>query len=77
MSYARFVMRAFITEFIDILEEELKIKCIREYLPLQDGDAKATLANTNKISNWIGLKPNINLRDGIKRFVDWYKKYYL
>ena len=66
-----------LTDFVDILEEELQIKCIREYLPLQDGDAKATWADTSKIQKWLGLKPNINLKDGLKDFVDWYKNYYL
>ena len=66
-----------LTDFIDTLEDEIGIKALREYIPLQAGDAKATWANTSKIYKWIGLKPEINLKKGIKEFIYWYKSFYL
>jgi UDP-glucuronate 4-epimerase len=43
---------------------------------MQIGDVKGTEANTTKLEEWIGFKPNTSLAEGINKFVIWYKKYY-
>jgi len=44
---------------------------------MQPGDVKATYADTQALEDWVGFKPNTNLELGIKKFVQWYKKYFL
>lgn len=62
--------------FIDILEEKLGKKAIREYLPLQMGDVPATYADIDSLTDWCGFKPETDLEAGIGAFVDWYREYY-
>lgn len=63
-------------DFIHMIEEETGIKAKMEMLPMQDGDVQSTFANTDKLNNATGFKPYTPLKDGISKFVDWYKDYY-
>jgi UDP-glucuronate 4-epimerase len=63
-------------EFIDILEEALGRKTVRNFLPMQDGDVPQTYADTASLREAIGFAPSTPLRDGIGRFVAWYRDYY-
>ena len=63
-------------QFIEILEDNLGKKAIKEYYPLQDGDVISTSASINKIEEWIDYRPNTSLFDGIKQFTKWYINYY-
>ena len=63
-------------DFINLLEDELKIKAIKEYFPMQMGDVKDTYADTLKIENWVEYEPKTDLKKGIKEFVNWYKNFY-
>ncbi len=65
-----------LTVFIKILEDILKIKSEKKYLPIQKGDMKKTHANVNKLHKYIKFKPSTSIRKGILEFVRWYKKYY-
>ena len=65
-----------LNKFIEILESELGKKAIKNYLPMQPGDVKATFANTDSIESWVGYKPKISINKGVKHFVNWYKNYY-
>jgi len=62
-------------EFIDCLENSLKIKAKKVFLPMQPGDVKITSSDTSLLENWIDFKPNTPLKIGIENFVNWYKKY--
>ena len=62
--------------FIEILEEELGLKAIKNFMPIQPGDVISTHADLTKLDNWIGFSPKTPLREGIKKFVNWYKEYY-
>ena len=62
--------------FIEILEKELGQKAIKNFLPMQPGDVISTHADLTSLDDWIGYKPKTQLSEGIKKFVDWYKKYY-
>lgn len=61
--------------YIHALEEEFgKIaKCI--YLEMQPGDVPETHADVSDLENYIGFKPNTNIKEGISFFVSWYKKW--
>ena len=43
---------------------------------MQDGDVPITHSNTSSIQKLIGFKPNTDVSEGVKKFVDWYKDYY-
>jgi UDP-glucuronate 4-epimerase len=62
--------------FIEVLEEKLGRKAIKNFLPLQDGDVKETFADIADLEKEIGFKPATTIEDGISNFVDWYRKYY-
>ena len=62
--------------FISLLEDELGIKAKKKLLPIQPGDVEKTQSDLNKIDSWIGYKPKINFKDGIKKFIDWYISFY-
>lgn len=62
--------------YIQTIENVLKKKAIKNFLPMQSGDVKYTHANLKEIKNWIQFKPKTNLKTGIKHFVNWYKNYY-
>ncbi len=62
--------------FINAIEMSTGKKAIKEYLPMQPGDVKKTFANIDKAGESIGFVPSTSIEEGIKKFVDWYIKYY-
>ena len=68
--------KVFLLDFIKQLEKELGKKAIRNYMPLQKGDVKQTLSNTDLLKKITGYNPKINYKLGIKKFLNWYKDYY-
>ena len=62
--------------FIEVLEEKLKKKAIKNFLPLQDGDVEETYADMTDLENEIGFMPSTSIETGIDQFVTWYKSYY-
>ena len=54
--------------YIEALERSLKIKAIKEFLPMQPGDVPATSADTSALEAWIGFKPNTSVNEGVDRF---------
>ena len=63
-------------DFIDAIEKKIGKKAIRNYLPMQKGDVEATWADTTLMQALINYIPNIDYKEGIAHFVDWYLKYY-
>jgi len=63
-------------DFIACIEEALGRKAEKNLLPLQDGDVPATYANTDALRFWVGFVPATPIKDGIARFVAWYRDYY-
>jgi len=63
-------------EFVRTLEELLNVKANIEYAPMQPGDVQATFADISELQRDVGFRPNTPLREGLKRFVDWYRTYY-
>ena len=63
-------------DYIGALEEALGITAQKNMMPMQPGDVQATSADTSELSDWVGFAPNTDVRDGVKRFVDWYVAYH-
>lgn len=64
-------------EFIAALEQALGRTALKEFLPMQPGDVPATHADMSRLSRWSGgLQPRTEVREGVARFVDWYRSYY-
>lgn len=62
--------------FIDIIEKNLNKKATVRLKPMQQGDVKETSADINKLEQITGYLPQVSIEEGIKRFIDWYKKYH-
>jgi len=63
-------------KYVSLIEKNLGIKAKKNYLPLQKGDVEKTIADVSKIKKHYGFTPNVDINDGIKSFIDWYRKYY-
>jgi len=68
--------KIFLLDFIKHIERELGKKAIRNYMPIQKGDVKQTLSNTDLLKKITGYNPKTNYKMGIKKFLGWYKDYY-
>lgn len=73
-------------DFVNILSEELvragvlpedyDFEAHKELVPMQPGDVPVTFADTSALEEDMGFKPNTSLRDGLRRFAEWYKDFY-
>ena len=63
-------------DFVDAIEEELCLKAVRNYMPMQMGDVPATWANADLLQTLTGYKPKTDIKDGIREFVAWFRDYY-
>jgi UDP-glucuronate 4-epimerase len=65
-----------LADYIEAIEDALGKKAEKNYLPMQPGDVPATSANTDELDAWVGFKPGTPVREGVRRFVAWYRGYY-
>ena len=63
-------------DFIGALEEALGRKAKMNLMPIQAGDVVSTMADVSELEAAVGFRPRTSIRDGIGRFVNWYKEYY-
>lgn len=73
-------------DFVDILQQELiraqvlpedyDFEAHKELVPMQPGDVPVTYADTTALERDFGFKPSTSLRDGLRRFAEWYKVFY-
>ncbi len=63
-------------KFIEVLENELGVKSIKNFLPMQPGDVESTSAKTNLLENWVNFKPSTSIEIGVHKFAKWYLNYY-
>ena len=73
-------------DFVEILSEELiraeilppdyDFASHKELVPMQKGDVPVTFADTSALERDFGFKPSTSLRDGLRAFAEWYKKFY-
>ncbi|WP_374350515.1 NAD-dependent epimerase [Chitinimonas sp.] len=62
--------------FIDTLEAAIGQPAIKEFVAMQAGDVPATYADTGELHTMTGFAPSTPLREGLARFVDWYRRYH-
>ncbi|MFC4726300.1 GDP-mannose 4,6-dehydratase [Glycocaulis abyssi] len=68
--------RVKLLDFVDIIEAELGVKAIRNYMDMQPGDVPATWADASLLQSLTGYRPQTEFRDGIAKFVSWFREYY-
>lgn len=74
-------------DFVDILQQELLRAGVlpvdynfeehKELVPMQPGDVPVTYADTSALERDFGFKPSTSLREGLRKFAEWYKEFYL
>lgn len=74
-------------DFVQILSEELvragvlpadyDFEAHKELVPMQPGDVPVTFADTEPLERDFGFKPHTPLRDGLRKFAEWYKDFYM
>ena len=74
-------------DFVQILSEELvragvlpadyDFEAHKELMPMQPGDVPVTFADTEPLERDFGFKPHTPLRDGLRKFAEWYKEFYM
>lgn len=62
--------------FIEVLEEKLGKKAIKNLLPIQPGDVPATCADVDDLMRDAGFAPETPIEEGVGRFVEWFRGYY-
>lgn len=63
-------------DYISAIEEALGIKAKKNFLPLQPGDVPDTYADVSDLVKDFGYKPSTTLKQGVYKFIEWYKEYY-
>ena len=63
-------------DYLKHIEKNLNKISKTKKLPLQVGDVVKTHSNINKLKKYTGYKPKTNIKNGISRFIEWYKDYY-
>lgn len=74
-------------DFVDILQQELiragvlpedyDFEAHKELVPMQPGDVPVTYADTSALERDFGFKPSTSLREGLRKFAEWYKAFYM
>ncbi|MBF0165238.1 MAG: NAD-dependent epimerase [Magnetococcales bacterium] len=63
-------------DYIAALEESLGITAQKNFLPMQPGDVPATWADVDDLERDVGFRPRTPVREGVERFVAWYREFY-
>ncbi|HSR67788.1 MAG TPA: NAD-dependent epimerase [Acidobacteriota bacterium] len=63
-------------DFIAAIEDALGKKARIRYLPMQPGDVLSTAADVSKLEKDFGYRPDTRVRQGIEKFVQWYRRFY-
>jgi UDP-glucuronate 4-epimerase len=63
-------------DFVQAVEAALGMQAQKNLLPMQPGDVPATWADASLIEALTGPLPRTDIRDGVQRFVDWYRDFY-
>ena len=63
-------------DYIEAIEDSLGIKAKKYFLPIQPGDVPSTSSNCRALENWISFKPQTSINDGVKNFIEWYRRFY-
>lgn len=74
-------------EFVDILQQELiragvlpedyDFEAHKKLVPMQAGDVPVTYADTTALEKDFGFRPSTSLREGLRKFAEWYREFYI
>lgn len=74
-------------DFVDVLQQELiraevlpadyDFEAHKKLVPMQPGDVPVTYADTSALERDFGFKPSTSIREGLRKFAEWYKEFYL
>jgi UDP-glucuronate 4-epimerase len=62
--------------FIEVLEDCLGRKALKNLMPMQLGDVPDTAADVDALAREVGYRPSTELTEGVRHFVEWYLEYY-
>ena len=68
--------RVELMKFISIIEKELGKEGKKKFMEMQPGDVPESLADVSYAKEKLGYEPKVNVEEGIKKFIGWYKEYY-
>ncbi len=68
--------QAELMDFIKEIEKNLKKQAIKNFMPMQAGDVPETSADISKAKKLLGYNPKTSIKEGIKKFLEWYKGYF-
>jgi UDP-glucuronate 4-epimerase len=63
-------------DYIEAVEQSLGVTAEKELLPMQPGDVRATASDTSALETWVDFKPNTPVKEGVARFVAWYRQFH-
>ena len=73
-------------DFVDVLQQELimagvlpkdfDVESHKELVAMQPGDVAVTFADVSELERDFGFKPKTSLREGLRKFAEWYKSFY-
>jgi UDP-glucuronate 4-epimerase len=63
-------------DYVKMVETSCGREAKKEFLPMQPGDVRASLAGIEKAKTMLGYQPKTTIREGVPRFVEWYREYY-
>ncbi len=63
-------------DFVSMIEKALDKEGKKEFLPMQKGDVRASLADISRAKKMLGYSPKTTISEGIPKFVEWYRKHY-
>jgi UDP-glucuronate 4-epimerase len=63
-------------KFIEILEQAIGKKAIKEFAPMQPGDVKETYADIEASQRDLGFEPTTSIEEGLPKFVDWFRNHH-
>ena len=60
-----------------VLPKDYDFEAHKELVPMQAGDVPITFADTTPLERDFGFKPGTSLREGLRRFAQWYREFYI
>ncbi|MXO68829.1 NAD-dependent epimerase/dehydratase family protein [Altererythrobacter marinus] len=63
-------------DFVEAIEAECGREAVKNFMPMQKGDVPATWADATLLQELTGYRPQTDVKEGIRRFVAWYREYY-
>ncbi|MBI3331461.1 SDR family NAD(P)-dependent oxidoreductase [Candidatus Peregrinibacteria bacterium] len=63
-------------DYVGMVEKSCGKIAKKEFHPMQPGDTKTSLADISKAKKMLGFEPKTTIKDGVPKFVEWYREYY-